>query len=225
MQGSKSTLVYNRYDEAGYGNYKEGGIDLKKFIMVGAALVLALALAGCGQKPQTAPQGTEQPPTGMAEQPSPAPGTDSNVSQGAGQNDTNNTNTEEPKLQTVQVELYYTDDNLMELTKVQRDIQFREDKDKYAEAFKQLQVAESGLFSLWEKVILKKASFGDGELHIDIQLPDEARLGSGGEALAIEALKATMFQFDEVRSLELTVDGEQVESLMGHVELEHPMTR
>jgi hypothetical protein len=42
---------------------------------------------------------------------------------------------------------------------------------------------------------------------------------------AIDALQKTFFQFDEVQSLELLVDGNQIESLMGHVELEHPMTR
>ena len=34
-----------------------------------------------------------------------------------------------------------------------------------------------------------------------------------------------MFQFEEVQQIELTVDGQQVESLMGHVDLEHPMNR
>lgn len=194
--------------------YKKGGIDLKKIITIGAVLMLAAALAGCGQKPQAAPGVTPESP--------PAAVVDPNVSQGAGQNGTEVT---EPEMQTSQIKLYYTDDDLMELTEVQREIEFQEDQDKYAEAFRQLQIAESGLFSLWQKVILNKASLADGVLSIDIQLPDEARLGSGGEVLAIDSLKATMFQFEEVQKLELTVDGEQVESLMGHVELEHPMTR
>lgn len=186
---------------------------MKKISVVGAAFVLAAALVGCGQKPQAAPEITPESPPAVA---------DPNVSQGAGQNDVEAT---EPEMQTAQIELYYTDDNLMELTKVQREIKFQEDQEKYSEAFKQLQVAESGLFSLWQKVVLNTASLADGILHIDIQLPDEARLGSGAEVLAIDSLKATMFQFEEVQKLELTVDGEQVESLMGHVELEHPMTR
>ncbi|GAA0135471.1 hypothetical protein YSY43_23110 [Paenibacillus sp. YSY-4.3] len=191
---------------------------MKKLVMLGTMLVLVAALAGCGQKPQAAPEGEQQPAPGITEQPSSEP----NVSQGAGPNDAQ---VEQPELQTAQVELYFTDDDLMELTKVQREIRYEQDQDKYAEAFKQLQVSEDGLFSLWEKAILNKVTFADGELQIDIELPDEARLGSGGEVLAIDSLKATMFQFNEVRSLELTVGGEQVESLMGHVELNHPMTR
>ncbi|AZK47250.1 GerMN domain-containing protein [Paenibacillus lentus] len=185
---------------------------MKKLIIVGAVLLLAASLAGCGRKPQAAPEVTPESP----------PAVDPNVSQGAGQNGTGAT---EPEMQIALIKLYFTDGDLMELTEVQREIEFQEDEDKYAAAFKQLQIAESGMFSLWEKVILNKASLADGVLGIDIQLPDEARLGSGGEVLAIDSLKATMFQFEEVQKLELTVDGEQVESLMGHVELEHPMTR
>ncbi|MNJ43995.1 Sporulation and spore germination [compost metagenome] len=187
---------------------------MKKLGLAGAALVLVAALAGCGQKPQTAPNATQDPP--------PVTVTDPNVSSGAGQQDGETT---VPELLTSQIEVYFTDDDLMELKEFEREITFPEEKDKYAEAFKQLQKAENGMISLWEKVILNTITFSDGALSIDIQLPDEARLGSGGESLAIESIRTTMFQFEEVQQIELTVDGEQVESLMGHVELEHPMTR
>lgn len=60
---------------------------------------------------------------------------------------------------------------------------------------------------------------------MDVHMPDEARLGAGGEQFALDALTKTMFQFDEVKSVELLVDGAKVESLMGHVDLEHPLTR
>ncbi|WP_019640076.1 GerMN domain-containing protein [Paenibacillus fonticola] len=185
---------------------------MKKLGLAAAAFVLAAALAGCGQKYQTAPEGTQDPP----------PVTEPNVSPGAGQNQEE---TNEPNWITLQVEVYFTDDDLMELKKFEREIKVIDEKDKYAEAFKQLQTPEDGMISLWGKVIVNTISFSEGTLDIDIQLPDEARLGSGGESLAIESLKATMFQFDEVQQIELTVDGKQLDSLMGHVDLEHPMTR
>ena len=71
----------------------------------------------------------------------------------------------------------------------------------------------------------KTAEFKDGLVTVDINLPNEARLGSGGESLAIDALKATLFQFQEVNEIELLVDGAKVDTLMGHVELEYPMKR
>ncbi|MNP82329.1 hypothetical protein D3C76_1809300 [compost metagenome] len=50
-------------------------------------------------------------------------------------------------------------------------------------------------------------------------------MGSGGELLFLDVLKQTMFQFEEVQSIQLMVDGKETESLMGHVELENPIVR
>ncbi|MNJ00980.1 hypothetical protein D3C73_1604640 [compost metagenome] len=50
-------------------------------------------------------------------------------------------------------------------------------------------------------------------------------MGSGGEVLLMDALKKAVFQFSEVQALDILVDGKIVDSLMGHVELEHPIKR
>ncbi|MBY3626982.1 GerMN domain-containing protein [Acinetobacter sp. CUI P1] len=60
---------------------------------------------------------------------------------------------------------------------------------------------------------------------LDIHLPNSARLGSTGEDVALQVIQKTVFQFDEIKSLDLLVDGKAVESLMGHVELEHPIMK
>ncbi|MGZ7445357.1 GerMN domain-containing protein [Paenibacillus sp. TH7-28] len=187
-------------------------------------IIALLALAGCGQKPAAMPADTGNPSNaaeGGAVDPSQGSG-----GEGAGQSDANGPQqtAEQVKLK---VEVYFTDDDLMELQPVQREIEVPEGHTKYEEAFKALQSADQGLISLWEKVKLDSVAFSEanGELALDIELPDEARLGAGGEALAIEALKKTMFQFDEVKQIEVTVGGEKVESLMGHADLEHPITR
>lgn len=78
---------------------------------------------------------------------------------------------------------------------------------------------------MWSNIELLSATFDQGKLTLDVHIPDEARLGSGGEILAIDALKGTFFQFDEINSIDLLVDGEATDSLMGHAELEHPLTR
>ncbi|MNE58453.1 Sporulation and spore germination [compost metagenome] len=121
--------------------------------------------------------------------------------------------------------MFFTDDDLMVLQSVERQINYVDEADKYTQAFKALQTPEAGKISLWEKVVLRSAVYSEGQVTIDIELPDEARLGAGGEAMAIDALKDTMFQFDEVKQLELTVEGQQIDSLMGHVELDHPIKK
>lgn len=172
-------------------------------------LIALLGLAaGCGDKPASSPEDGAVQGAG-----------------GGGNGSEEVRHTPESSNQTIKV--YFTDDDVMDLQEKTREIEVSAEHSKYEGAFKALQTADSGLASLWQNVVLNSVSFSEanGQLAIDISLPDEARLGAGGESLAIEALKKTMFQFDEVKQIELTLDGEQVESLMGHVDLEHPMSR
>lgn len=213
----------------------------KKWSYVGIATLLLLVIAGCGDKPAAAP-------ANVAEQDS------SNVVSGAGENtgastseevqDTSSTaqptavsETSTPKptstpapavaeKQSQSIEVYYTDTQAMDLVSAKATISFTNDVEKYTEAFKALQSSENAdLVPLWGKIELKSLKFVDGQVLMDIHKPDEAQLGAGGESYAISALAKTYFQFAEVKSVEVLVDGEKVESLMGHVDLPHPMTR
>lgn len=57
------------------------------------------------------------------------------------------------------------------------------------------------------------------------KFPRQPCLAQVGEQFAIEALKHILFQFGKVSSIELLVEGEHKESLMGHIDLERPMIR
>ncbi|WP_145947663.1 GerMN domain-containing protein [Paenibacillus sp. Y412MC10] len=143
-----------------------------------------------------------------------------------GQGQSTSTQTTNSNQKSLNIDVYYTDPEELDLHKAQKEISFSSDDEKYKKAFEALQASDkSDLVPLWGKVELKSLSMKDGQLTIDIHLPDEARLGAGGEQFALDALGNTLFQFDEVKSIELLVDGAKVESLMGHVDLEHPMTR
>ncbi|MDN4069134.1 GerMN domain-containing protein [Paenibacillus vini] len=200
---------------------------MKKIGISGMLLIMLIVAAGCGEKPQAAPVGEQSSAatniTDPAETVEAANG--GQTVQGAGNGEGSKQEPQEPEKITKKIEVFFTDDDIMELHATERSISFTEDLLKYKEAFKALQTAEPGMISLWEKVILNSVQFAGGELAIDISLPDEARLGSGGEALAIESIKQTFFQFEEVEKLELTVDGEKLDSLMGHVDLEHPIQK
>lgn len=199
-----------------------------KKIGISVILVLMMIVAvGCGQKPLASSGGNEQLPDVTVNEQEPQPSTPPDSSQGSS-NGSQNGQVEAPVPQVLKIKVYFTDDDIMDLKEMEQEITIEDanPNSKYSEAFKALQnVSGSGVISLWEKVILNKALLEDGEVTLDIQLPDEARLGSGGESLAIDALKATFFQFEEVKQLELTINGEKLDSLMGHVELEHPMTK
>ncbi|OKP82352.1 hypothetical protein A3844_12570 [Paenibacillus helianthi] len=212
----------------------------KKWTYAGISALLLLVIAGCGDKPAAAPAdnagqdsttvvngagstakstngGSEDAIATATAQPTAEPATPSPAA------------TEQPTApdkKSLNISVYFTDPQQMELVPAKADISYANDVEKYSEAYKALQSSTNpDQIPLWGKIELKSLKFADGQITMDIHKPDEAQLGAGGEAFAISALAETLFQFKEVKSIEVLVDGEKVESLMGHVDLEHPMTR
>lgn len=88
-----------------------------------------------------------------------------------------------------------------------------------------LQENDGTNISLWHEITVDTVKLEDGIATIDISFPDEARFGAPGELMLIDSLKQTLFQFSFVDGIDVLVRGEQVESVMGHVDLDHPMVR
>ncbi|MDR0270676.1 GerMN domain-containing protein [Paenibacillus sp.] len=216
----------------------------RKILSAALLAFFVVAGVGCGQKPAAAPvpQETAQDqnnPSDVNAAPEPENTDSSDVAQEENSPNGDATEpkqTEKPEQKPDQkqdnanrkqtIEVFYTDPQEMELKKSDKEIRFDKEEEKYKEAFKALQESgNSELIPLWGKIELKSLEFKDGAMTLNIHMPDEARLGAGGEQFALDALSKTMFQFKEVQTIELLVDGEQVESLMGHVDLDHPMKR
>lgn len=209
----------------------------RKYLITGLLSLVLVLSAGCGQKPEAAPieptpTTPEQvvdvetvnkeitPPENNENEKTPA-------NTGVTQEMKTGSNNAKAEAKTATIELYYTDPELLGVEKTSKEIAYTDEEDKYKKAFEGLQSSTDDQFvPLWrDSIKLTSVKFEQGALTLDIIKPDEANLGSGGEMYAIEALRNTFFQFDEVKSIELLVEGKKVESLMGHVELEHPMTR
>ncbi|WP_438351156.1 GerMN domain-containing protein [Paenibacillus sp. FA6] len=194
------------------------------------ALVVVLG-AGCGNKPQAQPNDgqsetvtvpTENVPTENV----PEENVPTTNGSGGGNSTEGDQQTPADASKKESIKVYFTDPEAMELIESTTEITFVNESQKYEEAFKALQKSDNAeLISLWGKIELLSLDFKGDAITMDINLPDEARLGSGGEMFALEALQNTMFQFDEVKSVELLVNGAKIESLMGHVDLEHPMMK
>ncbi|MEW4371499.1 GerMN domain-containing protein [Paenibacillus kandeliae] len=128
--------------------------------------------------------------------------------------------------QSQEINVYYADVQVSKLEEHTQTIVFNDDTQKYSATYAALQDSkQKDLIPLWGTIDLRSDTFAQGKLTLDIHIPNEARLGAGGEALAIEALKKTFFQFNEVTSIEVLVDGKETDSLMGHTELTNPITR
>jgi hypothetical protein len=164
---------------------------------------------------------------GKAEQPvhnNPTTGAGQNTQSGPNDPTASNEPVEAQQMQTIDV--YYTDDELQGVVSEKVEIEFADQQEKIEAALAALQ-QDGGdhALSLWKFAVIQSISISDGDVTVDLSLPDEAKLGSTGESLALEAIKKTLFQFDEVLTLDLLLDGEAVESLMGHEGLEHPFQK
>ncbi|QQE74861.1 GerMN domain-containing protein [Brevibacillus composti] len=170
-----------------------------------AAVAALLLLTGCGQG--KAPQA--QPPAGQTE----TPGTSAAPSA-------------EPVKTKETITVYYTDSNVMEVVKEQHDIAYTDDLDKYKQAIALLEKPQDQAhYPLWQDFHYHSVTFDKGTLTIDADGKNVYNMGSGVEAMAIEALRETLFQFDEVEKIVFLVDGKTAGTLAGHVSIDQPMTR
>lgn len=209
----------------------------KKLTYAGIAAVLLIVISGCGEKPAASPAeaagqnsaSVSSGAEGNAESTStstPAPQATSTPEPAATEAPAATDKPAVPEKQTESIHVYYTDPQQLDLVQAEVPVSYADATEKYTAAFKALQSSSNAdQVPLWGKIELKSLEFSNGQIVMDIHKPDEAQLGAGGEALAIDALTRTFFQFEEVKNIDVLVDGEQVESLMGHVDLVHPMTR
>ncbi|SEM77771.1 GerMN domain-containing protein [Paenibacillus sp. OV219] len=131
-----------------------------------------------------------------------------------------------PEVKKEQISLYYTDDEMLDLHEQKAEIEYTDSKQKLEAAFAALKKDDAkGEPSLWKHAELRSVKQEGAAITLDLHLPDEARLGAPGEMLALEAIEKTYFQFQDITSIDLLVDGDSVDSLMGHMDLDHPITK
>jgi predicted small lipoprotein YifL len=177
-----------------------------RFIVAGAAM--ATLLTGCGAKDKPVAQQPQIPPAVANAASPPAP------------------EQTKPQAKSATIQTYFGDENGTSLVAKTTTIAYTADSDKYVAALKALQTSTDGkAVPLFDGFTFSKATLEQGKLKLDVKLSDDARLGSPGEELVLDALQKTLFQFPEVNEIYVTVDGKQVESLMGHVDLPYPIKR
>ncbi|REE88599.1 sporulation and spore germination protein [Paenibacillus taihuensis] len=131
-----------------------------------------------------------------------------------------------PEVKKEQISLYYTDDEMLDLHEQKTEIEYSDSKQKLEAAFAAMKKdSDKGEPSLWKHAELLSVKQDGTAITLDLHLPDDARLGAPGEMLALDAIEKTYFQFQDVTSIDLLVDGESVDSLMGHMDLDHPITK
>ncbi len=139
---------------------------------------------------------------------------------------------EEADARKINATLYYVSANGTELVPVSRDVPYgatvAAQARRIAEA--QLQAAPSGLFSAIPSGTTVRAVYltSRGEAYVDLSREMIAGHtgGSTNEALAVYALvNAMAVNLPDVSAVQILVDGQEIDTISGHLDLRHPLRR
>lgn len=131
---------------------------------------------------------------------------------------------------TMQVTVYYPDQAGMALIPVKREIKFTDESQKYIEAVNCLLNApnEEELTKIFPKDAKIKSIKLDGNtavIDLDSGITKNFVGGSTGEEFLINSVVDTLTEFDEVKQVRFLIDGKEVETLAGHMDLSEPIKR
>ena len=132
--------------------------------------------------------------------------------------------------QAVNVKVYYPDDSGMKLVEVDREVLVSDKTDKYTAAVETLleEPKETNLTKIFPKNAAIRSVTVDGGLatvDFDGSLTKNFVGGSTGEELLIGSVVDTLTNFPEVKRVKFLVDGQEIETLSGHMDLSTPLER
>lgn len=184
-----------------------------KKVLISAMTALLLVTAGCEKQPPDNPNPNNEPP--KTEVVTPEAGNKNN-------------NVKEAK--TLQVTVYYPDQSGMSLIPVQREIKISDDSQKYISAVNCLLDAptEEDLTKIFPKGAKIKSITLKGDtavVDLDSGITKNFVGGSTGEEFLVNSVVDTLTEFDEVKQVQFLIDGKEVETLAGHMDLSVPIKR
>ena len=202
---------------------------MKKFF-VPATLALVMMISGC-----------EQPPQGE----SPAPDKPAQVAQDVKvkplnppplkpvppDENKNSSSTEKTSpLQNMRVKVYYPDDSGVRLVEVERRINVAHEGEKYLAAVEVLldEPYEENLTTIFPRNSSIRSVTVEGGLAIvdlDGSIVKHMVGGSTGEEFLVGSIVDTLTNFPEVTQVKFLVDGKEIETLAGHMDLSTPLER
>ena len=190
---------------------------MKKFLLP-AMLALLLLTAGCEQPPNEEPQ--KNPPVQPVQ-----PANEKSVTP------TENAPAKNEKTeQMLNVKVFYPDEEGLKLVEVEREILVDDSTDKYTAAVETLMIEpeEENLTKIFPKNARIRSIKVDGDLatvDLDGNITKGFAGGSTGEEFLIGSIVDTLTNFPEIKRVKFLVDGKEVETLSGHMDLSAPLER
>lgn len=181
-----------------------------RWIVLALALLIMVLAAGCDKKggPEKTPAASSSQQT---ENPAEAPA-----------------KAQESKELTLQ--LYYPNEDGTRLQAVSRKVTLGKNLDKYTAALQSLMTGpkEKGLVAIFPKnAKLRKVTVENGvaKADFDQSLVKNFSGGSTGEEMLVGSIVDTLTEFPEVKSVQILINGQAVETIAGHMDTSVPLKR
>ena len=145
--------------------------------------------------------------------------------------ESNNTKINESEnKKSMKVKVYYPDESGLHLVGVKRDIEVDNKVDKFTAAVEAVMTppTEKNLTSVisnHSSLINVKVKDGIATVNLNKNVKKGFIGGSTGEEFLIGSVVNTLTEFEEVNAVKFLIDGQQVETLSGHMDLSEPIKR
>ena len=195
---------------------------MRKILLLMMAAML-LVSAGCDNPQQPPENKTDSPKVEQSEKPDKKPDT-------VKKDNPAPPKVESAKIQTQETKVYYPDESGTKLVPVEREIKFSDENEKYVAAVDQLmkEPKEKELTTIFPKHAKIKSIKREGETAIvdfDKDILKGFVGGSTGEEFLINSIVDTLTEFKEIEQVKFLIDGQEVETLSGHMDLSEPIKK
>ena len=186
-------------------------MKLKSILVLALTLLCAMVLAGCDEQKQ-----------GEA-------GSKTVVSSSSGSSSSSSSSSQSgSKAQLVNIKVYYPDENATGLVAVEKSI--KDTDNKYQAAVEALMAGteKKGLANVFpKKAKLLQVTISGKVAKVDFsrELQKNFVGGSTGEEMLVGSVVNTLTEFPEIQKVQILVDGQEVETLSGHMDLSQPLPR
>lgn len=136
----------------------------------------------------------------------------------------------EQKIQSTEIKVYYPDESGTKLVPVQKKIQFVNESEKYSAALSELmqQPADKNLTTIFPAHAKIKSVTREGDtaiVNFDGSIVKGFVGGSTGEEFLVNSVVDTLTEFGEIKQVKFLIDGQEIETLSGHMDLSEPIKR
>ena len=217
-----------------------------KKILILATVTLTFALSGCNQElpPVEKPQQIDKPAATQpvenpkpVENPQPVENPKTQTPAENTQPAENSPPVENPTVvspvsqsQAISLKIYYPDDAGINLVGVNRTIEVKNDSEKYIAAVRLLMKNPEEkdltvIFPKNAKINSVKVENGTAYVDFDKNITKSFVGGSTGEELLVNSVVKTLGEFSEVQQVRFLIDGAEIETLSGHMDLSEPIKK